>query len=73
MYGQPHNSTSLEGCQPDPKVASQKLSQFLAVLDIIMIPLSGANLLRVVSRVYALPVHSGPYCILFFVFTFTAL
>nr|CAD7262086.1 unnamed protein product [Timema shepardi] len=24
MYGQPYNSTTLEGCQPDPKVASQK-------------------------------------------------
>jgi len=38
MYGQPYNSTTLEGCQPDPKVASQKVSDFLAVLDNIMIP-----------------------------------
>ena len=38
MYGQPYNSTTLEGCQPDPKVASQKVSEFLAVLDNVMIP-----------------------------------
>jgi hypothetical protein len=56
MYGQPYNSTTLEGHQPDPKVASQKVSEFLAVLDIIMIPLSGANLLRVVSRVVCIGV-----------------
>jgi len=49
INGQLYTSTTLEGCQPDPKVASQKVSEFLTVLDIIMIPLSGANLLRVVS------------------------
>jgi hypothetical protein len=31
MYGQPYNSTTLEGCQPDPKVANQKVSKFVAV------------------------------------------
>jgi hypothetical protein len=51
MYGQPYNSTTLEFCQPDPKVASQKVSEFLAVRDNIMIPLRGANLLRVVPHV----------------------
>ena len=56
MYGQPYNSTTLEGCQPDPKVASQKVSKFLAVFDNIMIPLSGANLLRVVSHVLCIAV-----------------
>lgn len=32
MYGQPYNSTTLEGCQPDPKVANQKVSKFVAVV-----------------------------------------
>jgi hypothetical protein len=68
-----YNSTTIEGCQPDPKVASQEVSEFLALLDIIMIPLRGTKLLRFISHVYALPVHSGQYSVLFFVFTFIAL
>jgi hypothetical protein len=55
------------------KLPCQNVREFLAVLDIIMIPLSGAKLLSVVSYVYALPVHSGEYCVLFLVFTFIAL
>jgi hypothetical protein len=31
MYGQPYNSTTLEGCQPDPKVANQKVSLLLVI------------------------------------------
>lgn len=26
MYGQPYNSTTLEGCQPDPNAISEKVS-----------------------------------------------
>ncbi|RZC32892.1 uncharacterized protein BDFB_003340 [Asbolus verrucosus] len=28
MYGQPYNSTTLEGCQPDPKAMNEKVSLF---------------------------------------------
>jgi hypothetical protein len=66
MYGQPYNSTTLEGCQPDPKVASQKVSEFLAVLDNIMIPLSVANLLRVISHVVC--IASSFRIVLYFLF-----
>lgn len=69
MYGQPYNSTTLEGCQPDPKVASQKVSEFLAVLDNIMIP-SSANLLRVISHVC---IASSFRIVLYFFFIFIAL
>ena len=66
MYGQPYNSTTLEGCQPDPKVASQKVSEFLAVLDSLMIPLNGVSLLRVVSHVACI---SGSFrIVLYFLF-----
>lgn len=35
LFGQPYNSTTLEGCHPDPKAMSEKVSsgfivQFLA-------------------------------------------
>ena len=67
MYGQPYNSTTLEGCQPDPKVASQKVSGFLALLDNFMIRLSGANLLRVISNVVC--IASSFRIILYFLFS----
>jgi len=72
MYGQPYNSTTLEGCQPDPKVASQKVSEFLAVLDNIMIPLSSANLLRVVSYVVCIASSFRVvlYCLFFYLFIY---
>lgn len=28
MYGQPYNNTTLEGCQPDPKAMTDKVSDF---------------------------------------------
>lgn len=33
MYGQPYNSTTLEGCQPDPKVANQKVRFITYILQ----------------------------------------
>lgn len=27
MYGQPYNSTTLEGCQPDPQVVNEKVKK----------------------------------------------
>jgi len=68
-YGQPYNSTTFEGCQPHLKVDSQKVSEFLAVLDNIMIPLRGANLLSVVSHV--LCIASSFRAVLYFIFLFT--
>jgi len=68
MYCQLFNSTTLEGCQPDPKVASQKVSEFLAVLYNFMIPLSRANLLRVVSHVVCIASSFRVvlYCLFFY-------
>ena len=69
MYGQSYNSTSFEGCQPNLKGDSQKVSELLAVLDNIMIPLRGANLLRVVSHV--LCIASSFRVVLYFLFLLT--
>lgn len=34
MYGQPYNSTTLEGCQPDPQAASEKVGQSLMMMSV---------------------------------------
>ena len=32
MYGQPYNSTTLEGCQPDPKALFEKVIFFFLLI-----------------------------------------
>lgn len=31
MYGQPYNSTTLDGCQPDPQTVNQKVCCFYSI------------------------------------------